>query len=90
MDDETYLKLNFKTIPGHKFYMGVCRKKVKAKFKTIKLKKFPQKIMVRQAICQCGLKTQSFVTNFTINSEIYQKNSLEKHLLPVMQSFGLT
>ena len=46
MDDETYVKLNFKTIPGYHFYMGVCRKKVKAKFKTIKLKKFTKIGMV--------------------------------------------
>ena len=50
MDDETYMKLNFKTIPGHHFYMGVCRKKLKAKFKTIKLKKLPNKIMVLQVM----------------------------------------
>ena len=44
MDDETYGKLNFKRLPGHYFYIGVCRNKVKAKFKTIKLKKFPKKL----------------------------------------------
>ena len=27
MDDETYVKLNFKTMPGHHFYMGDCKKK---------------------------------------------------------------
>ena len=53
MDDEAHVKLNFKTILGHYFYMGFCRKKVKAKFKT-KLKTFPKKVMVQQAICQCG------------------------------------
>lgn len=31
VDHKTYVKLNFKTIPGHHFYMGVSRKKAKAK-----------------------------------------------------------
>ena len=68
--------------------MGVCRKKVKAKFKIITLKKFPKKIMVWQAVCQCGLKTQSFVTNSTMNREIYQKECLKKRLLPLWNAYN--
>ena len=38
--------------------------------------------MVWQEICPCGLKSQSFVTKGTINAQVYQKECLEKRLVP--------
>jgi len=41
--------------------------------------------MVWQAICSCGLRTASFVTQGMINGEIYVKECLQKRLLPFIK-----
>lgn len=86
MDDETYVKSDFKQLPGQSFYVSKVRGGVSNKYKLIRIGKFPKKHMIWQAICTCGLKSQPFVATGSINSEIYMTECLEKRLLPFLQS----
>lgn len=40
-----------------------------------KISKFPKKILLRQEICSCGLKSQAFISIGRINQKIYKKMS---------------
>lgn len=84
LDDETYVKVDPKQVPGQKFYVANKRLNVPDKYKYIKLDKYGKKLMIWQAICSCGAKSRSFVTSSTISSDIYIKECLEQRLLPFM------
>lgn len=85
MDDETYVKADFKQIPGQQFYSAKKRGLVAENFKIKKLDKFPKKYLIWQAICTCGLKSRIFVTTGTVNQKIYVKECLQKLLLPFLK-----
>lgn len=86
MDDETYVKCDFKQIPGQKFYISKIRGNVPKKYKYVLQDKFAKKFMIWQAICSCGKKSRAFVTSSTMNSELYMKECLQKRLLPFIRS----
>lgn len=85
MDDETYIKADFKQIPGLEFFTGKSKFDVDDKFKKKKMSKFASKYLIWQAICSCGLRSEPFVTKGTVNGEIYKSECLEKRLLPFLQ-----
>lgn len=85
MDDETYVKLDFKQIPGQKFYSADARGNVPPKFKFVKCDKFAKKCMIWQAICSCGRKSKIFITEATLNSDIYIEECLRKCILPLIR-----
>lgn len=85
MDDETYCYKKFKYIAGQDFYTARTRKDAPEECKKKLKSKFPQKFMVWQAICSCGLKSEAYVTTGTINSQIYVDECLEKRLLPFIR-----
>lgn len=86
LDDETYIKADFKQIPGQEFYTSKNRKDAPEDCKIKKRSKFPKKILLWQAICSCGKRSRSFVTTGTVNGEIYKKECLQKRLLPFLRS----
>lgn len=86
MDDETYVKADFKQLPGHEYYTSPKKGNVPSKFKEKKISKFPKQYMVWQAICTCGLRSSFFVTQGTINSKVYIDECLEKRLLPFIRA----
>lgn len=86
LDDETYVKADFQQIPGVKFYKAPARGKVPGKYKFIFADKFAKKFMIWQGICSCGKKTSVFVTNKTMNSEVYTRECLKKRVLPFIKS----
>jgi hypothetical protein len=47
--------------------------------------KFAKKFMLWQGLCSCGLKTRVFVTSSNMNSNLYQKECLEKRVLPFIR-----
>lgn len=85
IDDETYVKANFKSLPGHQYYSGKEKSSVDMRFKVIQHEKFPKKFMVWQAICQCGARSNPYITQGTISSTNYMKDCLEKRLLPFLR-----
>lgn len=86
MDDETYVLEDFKQLPGLAFYTAMQRNAVAECYRTKKQSKFPKKYLVWQAICSCGRKSKSFVSTGTINKDIYEKECLQKRLLPFIRS----
>lgn len=86
MDDETYIKCDFKQVNGQKFYLSTMRGNVPEKFKYVCLDKFARKMMVWQAICSCGRKSQAYVTSSTMKADNYIKECLQKRLLPFIKS----
>jgi hypothetical protein len=85
MDDETYVKLDFSTLPGKQFYNKKSGEILPAHITTYAEEKFPAKRMVWQAICECGLRSQPFVTSGTMDAKIYIAECLQKRLLPFIE-----
>jgi len=90
MDDETYVLSKFSQLPGQEFYTAKERGGVEEKFRTKQKSKFPKKFLIWQAICSCGARSPFFVTNGTINSEIYVKECLQKRLLPFIRMHSVS
>lgn len=86
IDDETYVKLDQGQVPGQKFYVSDKRLNVPDKFKFIQLEKYGKKVLIWQTVCSCGLKSRSFATCATLNSDLYIEECLEKRLLPFIRS----
>lgn len=57
MDDETYVKMDSRTLPGPQFYTKVKGSSVDQSISSIGMEKFGEKVLIWQAICTCGLKT---------------------------------
>ena len=89
MDDETYIKCDFKQLPGPKFYTSIVRGRVSNKFKHKSLDKFGKKLLLWQTICSCGLRSPAFVTSSTLNSNVYIKECLQAGLLPFYRSHNV-
>lgn len=85
MDDETYVKMDFKTIPGPQFYTKTKDEFLPHSETSIEIQKFEPKVLVWQAICQCGKKSKTFFTTGTINAEIYTKKCLQPKLRPFLR-----
>lgn len=85
MDDETYCKLEFKSLPGHHYYSGTDRKAVSEEHKVIKMDKLANKVLAWQAICSCGKRSKPYFTNGTINGDLYLNECLKKRLLPFIK-----
>lgn len=85
MDDETYCKLDFKSLPGHHFYSGTDRKTIDDMYKVIKTDKFAKKVLVWQAICSCGKRSTPYFAKGTVNGDIYLNECLKKRLLPFIK-----
>lgn len=89
LDDETYVKLDLKQLPGSKYYVSTIRGKVAARWKYICVDKFGKKAMIWQGICSCGQKTSPFVISSTMNADIYIKECLQKRVLPFIRKHRL-
>lgn len=82
MDDETYVKMDSRTLPGPQFYTKEKGSTVDQSVSTVEIEKFGEKVLIWQAICSCGLKTTPFFTKGTINADIYQNECLKRRLIP--------
>jgi predicted transcriptional regulator len=85
MDDETYVKADFRQLPGLLFFTAQHKFDVPEEVRKQKLSKFAKKYMIWQAICSCGKRSAPFVTTGTVNGEIYLKECLQKRLLPLLK-----
>lgn len=86
MDDETYVKCDFKQLPACNFYVSTMRGNVPNRFKFVLQDKFAKKMMVWQALCSCGRKSKGFVTTSTMDRHMYINECLQKRLLPLIKS----
>lgn len=85
LDDETYVKADFSTLPGDQYYTLAEGETLPDSQTTIGMEKFGSKYLVWQAICQCGDRSRAFVTTGTVNKEIYINECLKKRLLPFVR-----
>lgn len=85
VDDETYVKLDLKQLPGNKFYLSTIRGAVLPKWKYVCVDKFAKKALIWQGICSCGKRTRTFITSSTMTSDIYIKECLIKRVLPFIR-----
>ena len=77
-DNETYIKYEHQQIPGAVYYISKYRGETDKKFKYIKLDKFSN--------CSCGKKSVPYICDSTLTDQIYVKDCLQKHLLPLIIS----
>lgn len=84
MDDETYVKLDFSTLPDKEYFIKKPGETLNASITTFASKKFPAKRMIWQAICECGKRSQRFVITGKMNSQLYIDECLQKRLLPFL------
>lgn len=85
MDDETYVKLDYKSLPGPQYYTIREGTEITEAEKSICVEKFGKKVMVWQAICECGMKSTTFFTTSSMNADIYMKECLQKRVLPMIK-----
>jgi hypothetical protein len=86
MDDETYVKLDFSTLPGKEFYIKKPEETLLESITTFSSEKFPAKRMIWQAICECGLRSRPYAMTVTMNSQLYLDECIKKRLIPfIMQ-----
>lgn len=85
LDDETYVKCDFKQLPGQNYYSAQKRGDCEEKYKFKKQDKYGKKYMIWQCICSCGLKSEAFVISGSLTADIYITECLEKRLLPFIR-----
>ncbi|XP_055626225.1 uncharacterized protein LOC129768530 [Toxorhynchites rutilus septentrionalis] len=85
MDDETYVKADFRQLPGLLFFSAEDKFSVPEEIRIQKLSKFAKKYMVWQAICSCGKRSAPFVMIGTVNGQVYLKECLQKRSLPLLK-----
>lgn len=90
LDDETYVKTDFSTLPGPQYYTKSEGETLSEAETTIGIEKFGKKYLVWQAISSSGARSTIFVTEGTVNGEIYRKECLQKRLLPFLRKLGCT
>lgn len=89
VDDESYVKGDFKTLPGKSYYTKKVGTTLRESVETIGQEKFGPKFLVWQTICTCGARSSIFTTTGTINREIYIKECLKKRLLPFLRKHNV-
>jgi len=86
IDDEMYCKCAFLKLSGPQYYSTDNKENALHLDKVIKIKKLRKKALIWQAICGCGMKSRSYITNGTMNSNIYKEECLKKRLLPFIRT----
>jgi hypothetical protein len=89
LDDETYVKADFSTLPGPQWYTKFEGETLPDSETTIAVEKFGRKYLVWQAISSSGARSDIFVTEGTINGKIYRDECLKKRLLPFLRKLGV-
>ena len=87
MDDETYVPIDPSDIPGKDFYTATDKSSVDIVHKIAPKAKFRRSYLVWQAIDEHGNVSCPFVSDRTINSEVYLKECLKKRLLPFIEKY---
>lgn len=89
MDDETYLKADFKQMPGNEHYSVRDGRSVSDDVRLKKVDKFAKKYMIWQALCTCGKSSSIYVCEGSMKAEEYLKECLQKRLLKLYQDHDI-
>jgi len=82
IDDETYVPCDPDDVPGRSFYHATDPKAVPYSERIKPKAKFLKKYLVWQALDANGNVSEPFVSQGTINSQVYRDECLKKRLLP--------
>lgn len=89
LDDETYVKADFATLAGPQYYTKTDGEVLPDAETSIAVEKFGKKYLVWQAISSSGDRSATFVTEGTINGDIYRKECLHKRLIPFLRKLNV-
>ena len=70
MGDETYVKADFRQLPGLLFFTAHHKLDALEDVRKQKMSRFNIKSMIWQAICSCGKRRTPFVTTGMINGQV--------------------
>ena len=77
-----YQKHSFISFKVFKLYVIIYDVQHPESETTFGTEKFPQKTLIWQAICECGLKSSPYVATRTMDTDLYINECLKKRLLP--------
>ena len=85
MDNEIYVKMDYTTCPDPEYYTA-CKDNPLEDEPTIQGEIFGKKVVIWQAICTCGQRSGTFITNESnMNATLYLEECLKKRLLPFIR-----
>ena len=79
MYDETYLKMDYGTLSGPKYY--TASKDTPEDRPTIQKEKIGKKALIWQAICTCGQQSRTFIRNESMDAFVHLKKCFKVRLL---------
>ena len=82
IDDETYVPLDPSQVPGRRFVHARDHSQLEFSQKFKQIAKFPKKFLAWQAIDEIGNTSEPFISEGTMNSQVYLEECLKKRLLP--------
>lgn len=85
IDDETYVPSDPHNIPGTQYFHCKSKADVPDEFKFKYQEKFPKKYLVWQCLDETGNVSSPFVTQGSMNGDVYLKECFKKILLPFIK-----
>lgn len=89
LDDETYVPLDPTQVAGDKYYLSDDEQETPVEDTLLPTGKFESRYMIWQAISEGGHISEPFVTNRTVNGEIYLKECIKKRLVPFIRKLNV-
>ena len=86
IDDETMVPMDPSDVPGRKFFHAVDRYDVQYEEKIIPKAKFRKQFMVWLAIDETGAISKPFITDKTMNGEVYLRECIKQRLVPFINA----
>jgi hypothetical protein len=85
MDDETYVPIDPTQVPCKEYFHAVDKKSVPDNIHFKSKQKFAKRYLVWQALDQMGNVSEPYVSNGSINGQVYLEECLKKRLLPFIE-----
>lgn len=85
IDDETYVTFDPSQLPGRKFFHAQNINEVKYEDRFKKITKFPKKYLIWQAMDEEGHISQTYISDGTMNADVYLNECLKKRLIPFIK-----
>lgn len=86
MDDETYVHADPAQVPGLEFYHCTTKSTVSDQYRFKGKTKFPKRYLVWRAIDEHGNVSDPFISQGSMNGDLYLKECLQKRLSPFIKN----
>src|ERR1700761_2176120 len=90
IDDETYVPADHLDVPGRKFYHATNPKELNYNEKVKPKAKYVTKYLVWNAMDENGNLSEPFISESTINGEVYLQQCIKKRLMPFIRENNLS